>query len=123
MAVYPFHRIGGREGKTPGKHFVKCHAERVEIAARIDRAIHSPCLFRRHVGQRTGDDLGWIRRLPFSRKPRRYSEASELHLTTGDVHKNIGRLDILMDEAVLVHLTKGRGNTDCDAQETSHLHR
>jgi hypothetical protein len=28
-----------------------------------------------------------------------------------------------MDEAVLVHLAKGRGNADDDAQETSHLHR
>ena len=33
MAMYPFHRVGSRERKAPGKHFVKCHAERIEVAA------------------------------------------------------------------------------------------
>src|SRR5262245_59774660 len=32
MAMHPFHRIGSREGKTPGQHFVKCDAEGVEVA-------------------------------------------------------------------------------------------
>ena len=33
MAVHPFHRIGSRKRKAPGQHFVKCHAERIEVAA------------------------------------------------------------------------------------------
>ena len=62
-------------------------------------------------------------RLPFARKARGDSEAGEPYLTARRVHQNIGRLDVLVDEAVLVHLAKGRGNADGDAQETSHLHR
>ena len=40
MAVHPFHRIGSGEGQRPRQHFVKRDAQRVEIAARIDRAVH-----------------------------------------------------------------------------------
>jgi hypothetical protein len=35
QSVHPFHRIGRREWKTPGQHFVKRDAERIEIAPGI----------------------------------------------------------------------------------------
>ena len=61
--------------------------------------------------------------LSLARKSRRYSEAGEPYLIARSVHQNIGGLDVLVDEAALVHLAKGRRDADGDAQETSHLHR
>ena len=58
VAVHPFQRIGRRERQRSGGHFVEHDAERVEVAARIDRSVQPPGLFRRHVGQRARDYLG-----------------------------------------------------------------
>jgi hypothetical protein len=43
-------------------------AQVVEITPRIDGSIHTPGLFRRHVRQRSGDELGRLWCLPFARK-------------------------------------------------------
>ncbi len=50
VTVHPFHRIGRRERKTPGQHFIKRDTEGVEIAPAIDRAIHTSSLLGRHIG-------------------------------------------------------------------------
>jgi hypothetical protein len=57
VAVHPFHRIGSRERKPTGQHFVKRDAEGVKVAPRIDGAIHSSGLFWRHVRECSGDEL------------------------------------------------------------------
>ncbi len=57
VAVNPFERIGRRERQNPGQHFVERDAERIKIAARIDRAVHPARLLGRHVSQRPGDHL------------------------------------------------------------------
>ena len=77
VAVHPLHRIGRGEGQTAGEHLVKRDAERVEIAAGIDRAVHPPGLFGRHVGERSGDDLGRLGRLALARQARGDAEACE----------------------------------------------
>ena len=62
------HSIGSDavNGKTAGEHLVERDAERVEVAAGIDRAVHPPGLFGGHVGERPGDHLG-RRRAPGAR--------------------------------------------------------
>src|SRR6266851_9338427 len=57
VAVHQLHWIGSREWETPGQHLVKRHPESIEVAPRIDRAIHSPGLFGCHVGECSGDEL------------------------------------------------------------------
>ena len=57
VAVDPFHRVGGAERQTTGEHPVERDAERIEVAAGIDRAIHPSGLFGRHIGERAGDRL------------------------------------------------------------------
>src|SRR5260370_29623936 len=54
MTVHQFHRIGRREWKISRQELVKRDAESIEIAPRIDRAIHSPGLFGGHVGEGSG---------------------------------------------------------------------
>ena len=67
MAVDPLHGIGSRKRQRAGEHLVKCDAERVEVAAGIDRTIHPSGLFRRHVGECTGDGLRRLGRLSLTR--------------------------------------------------------
>ena len=68
VAMHQFHRVGGREGKTPGHHLVECDAKSIEVAPRIDRTIHSPGLFGSHVRKCSNDELGRFGRLAFARK-------------------------------------------------------
>ena len=68
VAVHPFHRIGRRERQTAGQHLVEGDAERVEIAARIDRAVHAPGLLGRHVRERSRDELGRLWALALARE-------------------------------------------------------
>ena len=38
--IDPFHWVGRAEGQRASEHLVKANAERIEIAPRIDRAVH-----------------------------------------------------------------------------------
>jgi hypothetical protein len=48
MTVHPFHRIGGGERQRSGQNFVQRDAERVEVAARVERPSG---LFGSHIGK------------------------------------------------------------------------
>ena len=69
VAVHPLHRIAGGEGEGSGEHFEEGDSQRIEVAARIDGAVHPPGLFRRHVGERAGDHLRRRGRLVLARQP------------------------------------------------------
>ena len=99
MAVHPFHRIGGGEWKTPSQHFVKQHAERVEVAPGIDRTVHSSGLLGGHIRKRTINKLGRFGKLAFAGKPRTDPEAHEPALAGIGRYKYVGRLDVLMDNS------------------------
>ena len=58
MAMHPFHRIGSGEGWRPRQHLVKRNAQRVQIAARIDRPVHPTGLLRCHIREGARDRLG-----------------------------------------------------------------
>ena len=119
------HSIGSvaLNGRAAGEHLIERDAERIEVAAGIDRAVHPPGLFGRHVGQRAGDDLGRLGRLTLARQTRGDAEPGEPRPSVRAVHKDIGRLDVLVDEAALVRLAQRGGDADGEAQEASHLHR
>ena len=77
VAMHPFHRIGRGERQDAGQHLVERDAERVEVAAGIDRAVHASGLFGRHVGERPRNRLGRIGRLALARKPRSDAKARQ----------------------------------------------
>jgi hypothetical protein len=52
MALHSLHRVGGTEGRCPCQHLVKCDAQRAEITARIDRAVHPAGLFSGHIREK-----------------------------------------------------------------------
>jgi CheY-like chemotaxis protein len=97
MAVDPLHGVGRGERRRAREHLIERDAERMEVAARIDRAVHPPGLLGRHIGQRACGGLGPLERLPFARKPRGDAEAGEPHLVGRQVCENVGWLDVLMD--------------------------
>ena len=107
----------------PRQHLVENDAERVEIAAGIDRAVHPSGLFGRHVGERAGDGLGRLGRLPLARQTRGDAETGEPDLAAGAVHQDIGRFDVLVDEPGLMDLAQGDRDADGEVQEASDLHR
>ena len=78
VAVDPFHRIGGAKRQPPRKHLVECNAQRIEVAAGIDRPVHASRLLGRHVGKCSCDSLGRIGGLAFARKRCSKAEAREL---------------------------------------------
>jgi hypothetical protein len=57
-----------------------------------------------------------------SRQPRSDAETGELDLSGRAVHQDIGRLDVLVDEAAPVDLCEDRSNRDAEAQKAPHLH-
>ena len=122
MAVDPLHGIGRGERQGAREHLVERDAERIEVAAGIDRAVHPSGLFGRHVGERAGDGLGRRGRLPLARQARGDAETGEPDLSGRAVHQDIGRLDILVDEPRLMDLAQGDRDADGEAQEASHLH-
>ena len=123
VAVHPFHRVGRRKGQTPREHLVQGDTQSVEIAARVDRAIHPAGLFRRHVGQRAGDEFRQLEGLALAPKPRRDAEAHEANATRSRIHQDVGRLNVLVNQIAGVKLAQGARQADGQMQKLSHLHR
>jgi hypothetical protein len=98
-------------------------AQGVEIASEIDRAVHPAGLLGGHICERPGDHLRRRRGLAFPWQTRGDAKAGKPGLAGDGIHQNIRRLDVLMDEAALVNLSKGRGETDGEGQEASQRHR
>ena len=121
MAVHPFHRISGGEGQFARQHLIEGHAQRVEVAAGIDRPVHPPGLFGRHVGERPGDHLRRRRGLALAWQTRGDAKAGQPGVAGDGVHQNIRRLDVLMDEAALVNLSQRRSDADGEAQKRHDL--
>ena len=119
------HSIGSRRGKRQraGQHFVEGDAERVEIAARIDRAVHPAGLFRRHVGQRARDHLGRLRRLALAPQARRDAKPGQPDPARRLVDHDVTRRQVFVDDAAAVQCAERRGQTDAEPQEQPELHR
>ena len=123
MAVDPLHRISGRERQHPREHLVEGNAQRIEIAAGVDRAVHSPGLFRCHVGERSGDHFGRLWSSMLSRQTRSNAEPGEPCALASRVHQDIRWLDVLVDDASLMHLADRGHEWNGDAQELRHPER
>ena len=98
VAMHPFHRIRSGEGQYARQHLVEDDAERVEIAAGVDRAVHPPGLFRRHIGERARDHLRRCRRLVLAGQTRGDAEAGQPDAAAGGVDQDIGGLEVLVDQ-------------------------
>ncbi len=115
--------VGGGERETARQHLVERDAGRVEVGPRIDRTVHASRLLRGHVGQRTGDDLGWLGCLTFAPQARGNPEAHQPHPAGRGVDQEIRWLDVLVDDALRVQLAQGEREAHRQAQKEAELHR
>ncbi len=122
VAVDPLQGIGGSERQSARQHLVEGDAEGVEIAARIDRAVHAAGLLGRHVGEGAGNDLGRRGRLELVRQLGRDPESGKPDVA-GLVDQHVRRLDILMDQAVPMDLVDCRRQANGDAHAAGQLER
>src|SRR5215472_9698414 len=112
VTMYPFKRIGSCERQVTGQHLVKRDAEGIEVASRVDRAIHSPGLFRSHVRKCSGDELGRFGGLMLAPKAGGDPKAHEPDLTRRGINQNIGRLHVLVNQLPFVQPAECRCETD-----------
>ena len=122
MAMDPFHGIGSGKGQGADEHLIERDAERVEIAAGIDRAVHAPGLFGGHASEGPGDELRRLGHLPFARQARCDAEPCQPDLSVRAIHQNIGGFDVFVDEAVLMRLAQGGDDADRKREEEADLH-
>ena len=109
------------KGSVPRQHFVEGDAQRIEIAAGVHRAVHPAGLFRRHVGERPGDHLRRRGGLVLARQTRGNAEPRQPHAAACRVHQDICRLDVLVDQASLMHSAERPRERDRDAQEMRYV--
>src|SRR5713101_5837958 len=122
LAVDPLQGVGGRERQPARKHLVQGDAQRVEIAAGINRAVHPASLLGCHIGKRAGNNLGRYGRLALARQLGRNPEAGK-PCVSGTIDKHIRRLDVLMYEALPMDLAECCCQANGDAQEASQFER
>ena len=117
MAVDPLQRVGGSKREHARQHLVQGDTQRVEIAAGIDRAIHTPGLFRGHVGQAAGNEFRRRRRLALAWQSGGDTEAGEPDVT-GVTDEYVRGLDILVDLDRAVGVAKRRCQVNGKGQKT-----
>ena len=117
VAVHPLHGIRRGKGQRPGQHLIEGDAKRVEIAAGIHRSIHPAGLFRRHVGESALDRLGRPRILPLPGQARRQVHAGEPGTTALELHQDVRRRNVLINEAPSVEAAQCSGDSDGDPQK------
>src|SRR5258708_22755339 len=89
----------------------------------MDREIHPSSWLGGHVGERSRDELGRFRRLALARQSRGDLKAHQPDLAGARLDHDIGRFEVLVDEAPTVQLPDCGRKTDRNAQKLSHLHR
>jgi hypothetical protein len=89
----------------------------------VDRAVHPAGLFRRHVGQRSGDYLGRFGVLTLARNAGGNAEAGEPDAAAFHVHQHISRFDVLMNKSSLMHLPERARERDRNAQKYCQFQR
>src|SRR3989442_9956405 len=92
----PRHGLGGGEREGSREHLVERDAVGVQIAARIDRAVHPAGLFRRHVGERAGHDVRRRGRRTLAWQAGRDAKAGQPRLARCGMREDMGRLDVLV---------------------------
>ena len=122
VAVNPFDGIRSGERETAGQQFVKCDAEGVKIATRIDRTIHSSRLLGSHVGERSRNKFGRVSALALARQSRGNTETHQPGLVQSSIRKHVGRFYVFVDEATSVHLAECRSELNRTVKKLFQLH-
>src|SRR6202011_1821114 len=77
--------------------------------------------FRRHVGERAGDHLRRRGGLVLAWQTRGSAEPRQPHAAACRIHQDISWLNVLMDEATLMHMANRPRKRDRDTQEMRYV--
>src|SRR4051794_31140971 len=103
MTVDPLEGVSSGKGKCTRQQLVEGDAQRVEIAPRVDGAIHPPSLLGGHIRKRAGNNFRWYGRLAFVRELGRNPESGKPYVSN-IVDEHVGRFYVLMYKAVAMDL-------------------
>ena len=123
VSVDQLQRVGRFERQPPGEHFVEGDAERVEIAAVIEIAIHPPGLLGRHVRERAFDQVGKAGSVLLGPGPRGNAEIAQRHPAAPAVHDDVVTVDVLVDQAGAMDRGEGPGELPPVAEKGRRVER
>jgi hypothetical protein len=129
VAVDPLERVGGLERQPPGQHLIEDHAQRIQIGALIERAVHAPGLLRRHMRKRpfdqrrTANQRRSARGRPLARRARGQAQLGQLDLPLAVLDENAERSQLAMDHAPAVNLAERGSDGDGELEKAPGLHR
>ena len=111
------------KGRRPGEELVEGDAQRVEVGARVEGPVHAPGLLGRHVGQRALQHPGRRLRGQLALQFRRDPEVDELERVRLGVVEDVGGVDVLVDDAPLVHVPERPRQPRADPQRPAQVAR
>jgi hypothetical protein len=111
------------ERQLPRQQPVQDDAERVQVAAVVDPAVHAPGLLGRQVGGRPLDDVGAARRDRNTRQPGGDAEPEQGQRRGRGIDEHVGRGEVTVDDTLTVHVRDGRGQVQCEVEEGRRVHR
>jgi hypothetical protein len=109
VAVDQLEQVRRVEGKSSDQHLVHRHAQRVQIGAIIDVAVHPAGLLGRHVRDSTFEQVGMARCLLLAREPGGNAEIGERHPPRVGVDDDVVRVDVLVNDAEAMELAEYSG--------------
>ena len=116
VTVDDFEGIFAGKGKGAGEEFEHDHAQRVEVGAVIDGAVHAPGLFGRHIRQGSFQSLCGFHKEGALIEAGRKVEINQKNLFVCRADEHIGRAEVFVDEVFAVHPPQFRGDMAADAQ-------
>jgi hypothetical protein len=109
--------VVGLERAPSREQLVERGAQRVEIGAVVEVAVHAPAAFGRHVGQRAVREAVGREAVVLAADLRRRAEVDELHRAACRVPQDVRGVDVAVDDE-LVHAGQGRRHRYRRREET-----
>ena len=106
VEVHHLERIGALVRHDAGQQLVDRDAERVEVGAIVERAVHAPGLLRSDVGERPLEARGRAEAAALAAKLRRDVEVDELGDTALRVVNNVVGVHVLVNDVGRVHVAQ-----------------
>ena len=119
----PLRGIGSAERKRSGEHLVERDTQGVEITPEIDPPVHAASLLGRHISECPGNHLGRRGCLSLARKTGSNAETCHPDFASRRAYKNIGGLDILVNETSFVELAERSRYAGGQAEESRQFQR
>ena len=117
VAVDPLRPVVGLERAPSREQLVERGAQRVEIGAVVEVAVHAAAAFGRHVGQRAVREAVGREAVVLAADLRSRAEVDELHRTACRVPQDVRGVDVPVDDE-LVHAGQGRRHRYRRREET-----